>query len=343
MTHDNNPEIKAPEKGGLKKGKAQEQSVFCKSTVVAIIGIAVVIVILLVLGFTQNMPGLGAVVSPQSCADKTLTYINNNLVSPGTSATLASVTEKLGIYEMQISYGGRDMMIFTTRDCSSLFTSRIDMTGTAGSVTATAQPAAPPIKTERPVVDLYVMAFCPGGTYAGNVMKPVAALLGSKADIRVRYLTYSTGTTVASVQSLHGMSEVKEDLRQVCILKKNPEKFWDYLGKFNDVCYPQYQNAALLDSCRVNVTMAVGIDSKTIETCASGEEGLALLRADEALSYKDGASSSPTLLINGQEYRGTRTPDAYKQAICDRFVTPPAECSTILPPMSGTAVSGVCG
>jgi len=343
VTHDNNTETKTLEKGGLKKGKTQEQSIFSKSTIGVMIGIAVVIVILLALGFTQNTPGLGTVISPQSCADKTLTYINNNLVSPGTSATLASVTEKRGIYEMQISYGGRNMMIFTTRDCSSLFTSMIDMTGTAGSGTATAQPVAPPIKTERPIVDLYVMAFCPGGTYAGTVMKPVAALLGSKADIRVRYLTSSTGTTVASVQSLHGMSEVKEDLRQICILKKSPEKFWDYLGKFNDACYPQYQNTALLDACQVNVTMAVGIDSKIIDSCASGEEGLALLRADEALSYKDGVSSSPTLLINGQEYSGTRTPDAYKQAICDRFVTSPAECSTILPPLSGTTVSGVCG
>jgi len=307
------------------------------------IGIVVVIVILLSVGFTQNMSSLGTLVPAQICADKTLNFINNNLVSPGTSATLTSVTEKRGIYEMQVSYAGRDMMIFTTRDCSSLFTSRIDMTGTAGSGTVPVQTAAPPIKTERPVVDLYVMAFCPGGTYAGNVMKPVAALLGSKADIRVRYLTTSTGTTGASVQSLHGMSEVKEDLRQICILNKNPEKFWEYLGKFNDACYPQYQNAALLDACQVNVTLAAGIDSKIIETCASGKEGFALLRADEALSYKDGASSSPTLIINGQEYRGTRTPDAYKQAICDRFVTPPAECSTILPPLSGTAVSGVCG
>jgi hypothetical protein len=343
VTHDNNPESNSTEKSSLKAGKAQEQSVFSKSTIVAIIGIAVVIVILLVAGFTQNMPGQGAVIPAQTCAEKTLTFINNNLISPGTSASLTSITENRGIYEIKIAYLGNGMTLYTTRDCSSLFTNRIDMTGTAGSGTATAQPVAPPIKTERPIVDLYVMAFCPGGTYAGNVMKPVAALLGSKADIRVRYLTTSTGTTVASVQSLHGMSEVKEDLRQICILKKNPEKFWDYLGKFNDACYPQYQNAALLDACRVNVTMAVGIDSKIIDTCASGEEGLALLKADEALSYKDGASSSPTLIINGQEYRGTRTPDAYKQAICDRFVTAPAECSTVLPPLSGTAVSGVCG
>jgi glutaredoxin len=340
VTLDNNPETNAQKTGGLTKGKAQEQSIFSKSTIVAIIGIAVVIVILIVVGFTQNMPGQGSVIPAQTCAEKTLTYINNNIVSHGTSVTLTSVTENRGIYEMKIAYQGNGMTIYTTRDCSSLFTSIIDMNAAAGSGTS---PAAPPIKTERPVVDLYSMAFCPYGTQAENAMKPVAALLGSKADIRVRYITTTTGNTVASVWSLHGTSEAKEDLRQICIIKKNPEKFWAYLGQFNDACYPQYQNASLLDACWKNVTVAVGIDSKIIETCASGEEGLALLKADEALSNKDGASSSPTLIINGQEYRGTRTPDAYKQAICDRFVTPPAECSTILPPVSGTAVSGGCG
>lgn len=343
MTHDNNPKTNTPEKGNLKSGKTQEQPFFSISTLIAIISIAAVIVILLVTGFTQNMLGEGTVIPSQTCAEKTLTYINHNLVSPGTSASLSSVTESRGMYEMKITYLGRDMNIYTSRDCSSLFTTRIDMNAAAGSGIAPAQTTAPPVKTERPVVDIYVMAFCPGGTYAGNVMKPVAALLGSKADIRVRYLTTITGTTVASVQSLHGTSEVKEDLRQICILKKNPEKFWEYLGKFNDACYPQYQNTALLDSCRENIIATIGIDAKSIETCASGEEGFALLKADDALSNKDRAYSSPTLIINGQEYLGTRTPDAYKQAICDRFITPPEECSTTLPPLTGTVVSGGCG
>jgi 2-hydroxychromene-2-carboxylate isomerase len=174
-------------------------------------------------------------------------------------------------------------------------------------------------------------------------MKPVVALLGSKADIRVRYITTVTGTTVASVRSLHGTPEAQEDLRQICILKKNPEQFWDYVGMFNDACYPQYQNADMLDACWRNVTATVGIDSKSIETCAAGEEGLALLKTDEALSDKNGASASPTLIINGQEYSGSRTPDAYKQAICDRFVTAPGECSTTLPPVAGAVASGGCG
>jgi len=344
VTHDKNPETNAPEKGSLKAGNAQEQLLFSNSTLVAIIGIAAVIVILVVAGFTQNMPGQGAVVPPQACAEKTLRYVNENLVSPGTSATLTTVTENRGIYEMKIVYQGRDMTLSTTRDCSSLFTSSIDMNAApAGSGARPAQPAAPPIKTERPVVDLYVMAFCPYGTQAESAMKPVAALLGSKADIRVRYITTNSGNTGASIQSLHGMPEAKEDLRQVCILKKNPEKFWDYIGRFNDACYPQYQKADLLDACWRNVTVAVGIDTKIIVTCASGEEGVALLKADEALANKNGASASPTLVINGQEFRGSRTPDGYKQAICDRFVTPPAECSTPLPAVAGAAVSGGCG
>jgi hypothetical protein len=338
VTNDNNPDPNSPEKGSLQAGNNQEQSIFSRSTLVAITGIAAVIVILLVAGFTQNMSDQGAVIPAQACAEKTLTYINNNLVSPGTSASLTSVTENRGMYEMKIMYLGRDMTLYTTRDCSSLFTSSIDMNARAG-----ASGAAVPAKTERPVVDLYVMAFCPYGTQAESAMKPAAALLGAKADIRVRYITTTTGTTVGSVQSLHGMPEAKEDLRQICILKKSPEQFWDYLEKFNDACYPHYQNAALLDACRGNVTAAIGIDAGSIETCAGGEEGLALLKADEALSNKNGASASPTLIINGQEYRGTRTPDAYKQAICDRFVTPPAECSTTLPPLAASAVSGGCG
>ena len=343
MTNDNNPQSNTPDKGSLKAGKTQDQPMFSKGTLVAIIGIAVVIVILLIAGVTQNLPGLGAAVPPQTCAEKTLQYINSNLVSPGTSASLTTVTENRGIYEMKITYEGKDMTIFTTKDCSSLFTSSIDMSApAAGSGAGTAKPAAAPVKSERPAVDLYVMAFCPYGTQAETGMKPVAALLGSKADIRVRYITTNSGTTVASIQSLHGMPEVKEDLRQVCILKKNPEQFWAYIGQFNEACYPQYQKADLLDACWRNVTAAVGIDTKIIETCASGEEGIALLKADETLSNKDGASASPTLIINGQEYSGSRAPDAYKQAICDRFVPPPAECSTVLPAVQ-SAASGNCG
>lgn len=343
LTSDKIPETNEPGRGSLKAGKGQNQPFFGRGAIIAILGIAIVIILLLVVGM-QTMAGQDAIIPPQACAEKTLQYVNNNLVASGTSATLTSVSESRGIYEMKIGYQGQAMTIYTTRDCSSLFTSRIAMTTTtAGSGSDTAQPAAAPVKTDRPVVNLYVMAFCPYGTMAESAMRPVAALLGTKADIRVRYITTITGTTVASVRSLHGTPEAQEDLRQICVLKNNPDKFWAYIESFNEACYPQYLDAGKLETCWRNVTATVGIDASAIETCATGEEGLSLLKADEALSNTNGASASPTLIINGQVYRGTRTPDAYKQAICDRFVTPPEECSTTLPPVTGTVATGGCG
>ena len=138
------------------------------------------------------------------------------------------------------------------------------------------------------------------------------------------------GDTVDSVKSLHGLPEAKEDLRQLCVMKSYPDKFWDYLNLINAQCYPIYKNATQLATCQANVTTTLGIDNQKIETCATGSEGIALLRADEAITKNLKITGSPTLMMNGQKYAGQRTAEAYKQAICARFETPPAECGVNL-------------
>jgi glutaredoxin len=245
------------------------------------------------------------------------------------------------MYELKGRYQSQDLVLYTSKDCTLLFTNTLNMS-TGSGIQQTPQATTAPIKTARPSVDLYVMSFCPYGTQAETVMSPVVDLLKSRADIRIRYITSVSGTTADSVDSLHGMPEAKEDLQQVCINKYYPEKFWPYLNAFNDACYPSWQNAAVLESCRKNTTATLGIDSAKITACAEGAEGIALLRADEAASTKDGATASPMLFINGVKYSGARTPEAFKQAICNSFETAPAECSTVLSSTS-TSASGGCG
>jgi hypothetical protein len=214
----------------------------------------------------------------------------------------------------------------------------------AGSAVQKISQATPaPVKSARPAVDLYVMSFCPFGTQAEAVMSPVVGLLGSKADIRVRYITTITGSTVDSVDSLHGISEAEEDLQQVCINNYYPDNYWAYLDTFNTQCYPSWQNTAVLESCRKNTTAALSMDRAKIDTCAGGAEGLALLAADETRSAKDNATASPTLFVNGVRYQGSRTPEAYKQAICNSFETVPAECSTVLSSAPASGSAGGCG
>jgi len=202
--------------------------------------------------------------------------------------------------------------------------------------------AKEPARTSRPVVNLYVMSFCPYGTQAETIMQPVNDLLGSKADIRIRYISTVTGTTIDSVNSLHGITEVQEDAFQACLGKSSPATYWQYLHQFNEQCYPVWKNSSALDACRRNVTATLQIDQAAIETCSTGAEGVALLKSDETASLTEGASASPTLVINGQVFKGARNPEAYKTAICNSFDSVPEECKTVLP-ASASSVTGGCG
>jgi hypothetical protein len=313
---------------------------FGKGTIAVIIGIVVILVLLLAAGMTQA--GQGTVVPPAACSEKVITYINNNMVTPGTTVEPVSITENKGLYELKSKYQSQLIVLYATKDCSLLFTNMVNMSASADSQQAAATTPVP-VKSARPGVDLYVMSFCPYGTQAETVMSPVVKLLGSKADIRIRYITTVTGSTVDSVDSLHGIAEAKEDLQQACIYKYYPEKFWAYIDTFNQVCYPQWQNGAALESCRKNTTAALSIDSAKIDSCAGGADGLTLLKTDEAASAKDSATASPMLFINGVKYSGARTPEAFKQAICNSFDTAPAECNTVLSSATTSGATGGCG
>lgn len=308
-----------------------------------IAGIAIILIAILVAGILQA--GQETVVAPAACGEKATAYINNNLVAPGTTVELVSVSESHGLYEMKSTYQSQDVTIYATKDCTLLFTNTVNMTASASGQTSpqTTQATQAPVKSARPAVDLYVMSFCPYGTQAETVMSPVVKLLESKADIRIRYVTTITGSTVESVDSLHGVQEAKEDLQQVCINKYYPGKLWAYLESFNAACYPGWQNTTGLEVCRKNTTAALAIDSAKIDTCAGGAEGLALLKTDATASEQNSIYSSPTLMINGVKYSGARTPEAFKQAICNSFETAPAECSTVLSSATASGTTGGCG
>jgi hypothetical protein len=316
----------------------QGSPIFGRKALSAVVITAVALVVILVILATTTVHGQDATVAPGNCSDRVIRYVNQYVVQPGTAASVISVSEDRGLYGIRIRYQSQQMTLYTTEDCSLLFTGYYDLNAPAGNAAGTSP--APPVKSDRPRVDLYVMAFCPYGTQAETVMKPVVDLLGARTDIRLRFITTVSGGTADTVNSMHGPAEAQEDLRQACIQKNAPEKLWDYVGRFDAVCYPASPSQDAQRACWMNASAAAGIDTTRIGTCASGAEGIALLKADESDANRNGATGSPTLIINGVTYRGARTPEAYKQAICNSFTTAPAECNTTL---SSAAVAGSAG
>lgn len=278
--------------------------------------------------------------------EKAVKFINDNLVQPNTTATVVSVEETGGIYNVSISYLQRNIPVYITKDGTDLFlSSPIDITQPIPKqeTQQQQQPKETP-KTDKPVVQLFVMAFCPYGIQAENTMKPVVDLLGSKADIKVHFITSVGGTTPDTVQSLHGAPEAQEDLRQVCIMKYYDQTvYWKYLMTINANCSSNYRDTAVYDTCWKNAATKAGIDASKIDTCSKGSDGVSLIKADADLSDQNGVSGSPTLIINGVIYSGGRTSEEFKQAICNAFTTTPSECSTVLSSTASTTSSGGCG
>ncbi|MDO8339784.1 MAG: thioredoxin domain-containing protein [Candidatus Burarchaeum sp.] len=211
-----------------------------------------------------------------------------------------------------------------------------------------AQPAAQVVKTEKPKVEMFVMSFCPYGQQAENGIGPVANLLGEKISIEPHFIlgptpyygdvasdciTTGTGTNICS---LHGVKEVQEDERQICILKYAPEKWWDYAFYVDSKC-----SLDTIDSCWHDAAKATGVDEAVVEKCFA-DEAPGLLAAEMALSSSKGVSGSPTIFVNGVNYNGGRSAENFKSAFCDAFTTAPDECGQTIS-STPTAPSGSCG
>ena len=85
-------------------------------------------------------------------------------------------------------------------------------------------------KDLRPMeLDLYVMSQCPYGVRAENQIIDLMKLgrLPKDLKINIRYIV-SEGAD-GSINSLHGSAEWEEDVRQLIIREKYPNKFWKYL------------------------------------------------------------------------------------------------------------------
>ncbi len=277
-------------------------------------------------GATPASGGVVAVSLDKAKTD-TKTFIDANLLQAGTTSSIDAITEMNGVYKLSVSVGGQQITSYLSKDGKVFFPSGIVMAEYKAPATqaAAAQPPTVVPKTDKPVVEVFVMAYCPYGTQIEKGLLPVVGLLGSKADIKIKFVDYV----------MHGQKESDEDIMQYCIQQNYPTAYYKYLQCF--------LNASDSPGCRA----AQGFDEAKLKSCFNATDlqfGISKDYADkstwkgsfprfaiyEADNVKYGVQGSPTLIINGASANANRDPESLKQAICAAFTTPPAECSTTL-------------
>lgn len=311
--------------------------------------IAVFFVIGIFLGGSFTGFSLYSSLSPQEAGNKVINYINTYMLQNGVTASLESVTDAGWVYQINLTISGplgsQTFTSYVTKDGKFLFVSGIDITKPPKLKTSKTQEKTEIPKTKTPNIKMFVMSFCPYGKQAERGLGPVVDALKGAAEVEPHFVIYSNYAPNGNPKdycldneskycSMHGINELKEDVRQLCIWKYFKEKWWDYVKKVNENC-----NLMNINKCWKSQAEAAGIDPKKIIQC-SDNEALDLLEKELSLNKKYGIRGSPTVLINDVVYRGGRSPEDYKKAICSAFETPPKECNQTLSTQSSGAAGG---
>jgi hypothetical protein len=275
---------------------------------------------------------------------KAMDFINEMLKTQGQSANLLSWTEEGGIYKIDLKVGDQQFQSFVTKDGRYLFPYAIDLTKKIEQPKETEESETQQVqveKREKPDVKLFVMSYCPFGLQMEKALLPAWQLLKDKTDIGIYFVSYL----------MHGKKEMEENLRQYCIQKEEKEKYLAYLecflkdGNFENCLKETGINQDKLNSCQSATDKEFKISESFTET------GYPPFNVHQDLNEKYGVRGSPTLVINDQVVNVTRSPEKVKEAICDAFSTPPAECEQKLPEenaspgfgmTTGSSSSGSC-
>jgi predicted DsbA family dithiol-disulfide isomerase len=169
-------------------------------------------------------------------------------------------------------------------------------------------------------LEFYVMSKCPYGTQVLDAIAPVLKKLGKSVDFSVDYIATDNGD--GKFSSLHGQTEVDEDLRELCAMKYYAAdyKFMDYI-----TCRDKSIQSTAWESCATDN----GMDAAKIKACAEGSEGTKLLSDSIKASDDAGASGSPTIFVNGQSYKGGRAEADFTRALCAAMTDKPAACKNL--------------
>ena len=294
-----------------------------------LIPLAIVIVGVLIAGvifYINRGKGIGSgdLLSPQQAAEKAINFLNQNILQEGMEASLIEVVENNGLYKMKTNINGQELDLYISSNGKLLFTQFIDLESEPESNEEGEEKSQEIPKQDVPDVKLFVMSYCPYGLQAQKMFLPVYDLLKDKAKMKVYFVNYI----------MHEKQEIDENLRQYCIQEEEKEKYGDYLscfvkeGDFESCLSEANIDKAKLSQCISDTDTEYNITAnyENKDTWLNGN--FPLFDVQKELNEKYEVRGSPTVVINDQVVSiNPRSPEKFKETICQAFTTEPEECS----------------
>ncbi|MCG2725760.1 MAG: hypothetical protein L6420_05815 [Elusimicrobia bacterium] len=150
-------------------------------------------------------------------------------------------------------------------------------------------------KIKPETLEVFTMSQCPYGVLAENSIMEAfeKKLIPPKTEIKIHYIADGNRDADGKInfRSLHGPAEWEENVRQLYIADKFPNKLFAYLKERNkNVSSTQWEAAA----------KAADISSEAVIN--GFEDGKLLLLKDAEYTKELGVSSSPSFLVDGKYF-----------------------------------------
>jgi len=303
--------------------KSLPQNYWAVSTIV----LAILLVSSILTGSTT-----GATVSPEIAGQNVLDFAK----AQGAEAELISTSDDGSLYEVILSIKGQDgkvqeVPVYVTKDGKTLVPQPVSLeteetpeTPSTPSTPSTPTPTNIP-KSDKPVVEAFVMSHCPYGTQIEKGLLPVVELLKDKIDFEFKFVYYAMHPSAG---------EVEEQLNQYCIQKDQNNLFNDYLTCFLEAgdgegCISSTViDTAALATCTTTVDAEFKITENLNDKSKWLNGRFPKFNIHKSDNEKYEIGGSPTLIINGAKAQAGRDSVSLLNAICAAFETAPEECNT---------------
>lgn len=325
-------------------------SIFVKDNIVIVVAVAVVVVFVAGVSvynlYSKGGSGLFGTLSADAAGNKAVNYINDNYLKTTGKAVFESASSDSTLYlvKFKVTMQGKTQedSAYVTKDGKYLFPQMqgipIDLTQSAATAASSsgggnkATTAAALKKSDKPLVEAFIVSSCPYGLQMQRVLANVVQNIpAAKSNIKVEYIgSVSNG----KITSMHGDEEAQENLRQICIRQEQPALYWNYVSCYMKKTAGTMSNGMPIGDSKGCVA-STGVSQASLSGCMTdASRGLKYAQADFDLADKYGVSGSPTLIVGGDtvdEFSfGGRTADALKTIICDASNTKPSYCSQTL-------------
>ncbi len=301
------------------------------------------------LALTFLVVGCSSGISEIEAKNLAETFINENLLSGGITASVLDAVPESGFWKLTIELSdGREVNSLISQDGKifvpeAIYIEEIEAAAVqeaSAAEEAQANLLATLEKTERPIIELFVMSHCPYGTQAEKAILPALDVLGDSVDFQLKFVNYV----------MHGEPEVLEQRQQFAISSQFPDKLIPYLQEFLAAGDSVAALAAVgLTEADLADTIAA-VDSEFEITKNLEDESLwlsgrfPLFNTHTTEVEKYGVQGSPAFVVNGKLIEGVaRTPAGMLGAICAAFENAPESCSAELSTATPSAGFGFEG